>query len=330
MKRHSSILIIILVVMVALLLGLIIGTALWVNQQLTPVDASNQENQLFVVPKGATTKDVASLLIDKGLIHDALVFRLYARRAGLDRELQAGSYDLSPAMSVGEIISVFREGSQAIWITIPEGLRVEEVAERFAAAELPAFDKEEFIALAKPSEGRLFPDTYLVPQESTAQQLFALLTRTFQDKVEQKLATQLQQNERTLDEVIILASLVQRESSSPDDMKKVAGVINNRLKLGMKLDIDATLSYLRGFDQENESWWSAPKTNLKTINSPYNTYQVAGLPPTPIANPGIEAIQAALDPDPLTALFYLHTPAGQAYYADTLAEHTANVERYLR
>lgn len=319
-----------MLILFALVIGLGIAAFVWGNQQLAPVNPADQQKQLIVVPKGASTTEVAELLVKKGIVRNQLVFRLSARQDGLDRDLQAGSYELSPAMSTAEIIATFREGSQAIWVTLPEGLRVEEVAARFAAADLPAFDADEFIELARPSEGRLFPDTYLIPRESTAQQLFALLTRTFQSKVEQKLAAQLQQNERSLDEILVFASLVQRESNSPADMRQVAGVINNRLNQGMKLDIDATLSYLRGYDQQNESWWSAPSPSLKSVESPYNTYLVAGLPPAPIANPGIAAIQAALDPDPVTALFYLHTPSGQAYYADTLAEHTANIERYLR
>ena len=329
LQRTKNIVVVFLIIGV-FFLGTGIGVAFWANQQLAPVASADAQSVLFVVPKGATTTKVASLLKEKGLVRSDLVFRLYARQVGLDRELQAGSYQLSPAMSASEIVATFREGSQAIWVTLPEGLRVEEVAARIASADLPEFDPDAFIELAQQSEGRLFPDTYLVPRESTAQQLFALLTRTFQDKVELKLSQDLQTSDRSLDEIIIFASLIQRESNSPEDMRQVAGVIANRLKIGMKLDIDATLSYVRGFDPTTKSWWSAPDPALKTAESPYNTYLVAGLPPAPIANPGLEALQAALDPAPTTALFYLHTPSGQAYYADTYEEHMANIDRYLR
>lgn len=317
-------------IVLALTIGLGVGAIVWANQQLQPVTPTDAQTVLFIIPKGATTTRVGTLLAEKGLVRSNLVFSLYARAIKLDRELQAGSYELSPAMSVQDIVAVFREGSQELWVTIPEGLRVEEVADRFASADLPNFDTEAFIAMAKPSEGRLFPDTYLVPRESTAEQIFALLTRTFHDKVELKLAEQLQASSYTIDEIITFASLIQREGNSPGDMRQVAGVIANRLQQGMKLDIDATLSYARGFDPQAGSWWSAPSASLKTLNSPYNTYVIAGLPPSPIANPGLEAIEAALDPAPTSALFYLHTPSGQAYYADTYEEHLANIERYLR
>jgi len=327
---HTKSLILSITIGLGLLLGVVAGIGIWASQQLQPVDVAQIETELFIIPKGATVTSTAALLAKKELIHNGLVFRLYARQVGLDRQLQAGSYELSPAMSVQKIIETLSQGSQSIWVTIPEGLRTEEVAQRFAASALPDFDPEEFITMAKPSEGRLFPDTYLVPRESDATELFALLTRTFQDKVELKMADQLQRNTQSLNEIVTLASLVQRESSSPNDMRMVAGVISNRLEQGMKLDIDASLSYLRGFDNDTQSWWSAPSPSLKTVDSPFNTYLYAGLPPSPIANPGVQAIEAALDPAPTSALFYLHAPSGQAYFAQTYEEHQANIERYLR
>ena len=327
---HTKSLILSITMSIGLLIGVVVGTSIWASQQLQPVDLMQIDTEVFVIPKGSTVTATAELLAEKELIRNSLVFRLYARQAGLDRQLQAGSYELSPAMSVQKMIETLSQGSQSIWVTIPEGLRTEEVAQRFAVSALPDFDSDEFIAMAKPSEGRLFPDTYLVPRESDATDLFTLLTRTFQDKVELALADQLQQNTRSLNEIVTLASLVQRESSSPNDMRMVAGVIHNRLERGMKLDIDASLAYLRGFDSENQSWWSAPSPSLKDVDSPFNTYLYAGLPPSPIANPGVQAIEAALDPAPTSALFYLHAPSGQAYFAQTYEEHQANIERYLR
>ncbi len=330
MKMSLKLLVSGIVLLLVVLFGLGVAALVWANQQLAPVNPADNQAVLVVIPKGSSTAKTAQILSQKGLIRNEYVFRLYARSQGLEKILQAGSYEIAPTMTVAEIIHTFEQGSQAVWITLPEGLRVEEVAARFSALELAEFDQHAFIALAKPSEGRLFPDTYLIPRESTAEQLFALLTRTFRDKVEVNLAEQLQKSDRSLDEVIIIASLVQRESSSPADMRNVAGVINNRLHQGMKLDIDATLSYARGYDEQQTSWWSAPSPALKSSDSPYNTYLISGLPPAPIANPGLAAIQAALDPSPSSALFYLHSPTGQAYYADTLEQHNRNIERYLR
>ena len=324
----------VLLILFALFLGTIVAATIlaftWGKQQLQAVDLTDTTIRRFVIPKGASTARTAELLKEKKLIKNPLVFRAYARYSGLDRSLQAGAYDLAPSMSVFEITQTLQQGSKAIWLTLPEGMRVEEVAERLTDTELTDFDAEQFITMAKPNEGRIFPDTYLVPRESSAEQLFTLFTDTFQEKVETGLSTELASSERPVEEILILASLIQREGRTPEDMGLIAGVLDNRLKQGMKLDIDATLSYLRGYDEAARNWWSAPTIDLKNVDSPYNTYKVSGLPPTPIASPGLSAIRAALDPTPTAALFYLHAPDGEAYFAETLAEHSANIERYLR
>ncbi len=169
-----------------------------------------------------------------------------------------------------------------------------------------------------------------MPKEITAEKVYDLLTNTFHQKVEVGLEDELATDGRDLDEILVLASLVQREGRSATDMRTIAGVLQNRLDIGMKLDIDATLSYLRGYDAQAESWWSAPDISLKTNTSEYNTYLYATLPPAPIANPGLDAIKAVLEPISNDYLFYLHAPDGTAYYATTLTEHTNNVNRYLR
>lgn len=302
----------------------------WFNHQLEPVNPGSVENVTVIIPKGASSSTVARLLYEKKLIADAQIFALYARQQDLNSVLQPGSYELSPGMSAEEILAVIKAGAKDVWVTIPEGLRVEEVASIFAQKKLPEFDETQFLALAAKNEGRLFPDTYLVPKLVTAEQVFDVLNNTFHTKVEQALATEIEASGKTLEEILVIASLVQREGRSKRDMAMIAGILDNRLKIGMKLDIDATLSYLRGFDPVAKSWWSAPHPSLKQSVSPFNTYMVAGLPPAPIANPGLDAIEATLQPTQSEYLFYLHAPDGQAYYAQTLAQHNANIDRYLR
>lgn len=322
---------------IGLIIGLILISALitwWYFSNLEPLEPNSTQVSRVVIQKGATIDSVSQLLYDKELIHHPLAFKIAARSQELYKELKPGTYELSPGMSVAEIIQQLKSEVNDIWITIPEGLRVEEIAQLLSRQELANFDPELFIEIAKPSEGRLFPDTYLVPKFSSEEQLFDLFTSTFQQKIEQGLSEELANSKWTLEEVIIQASLVQREGLSPQeapqDMAIIAGIIQNRLNLGMKLDIDATLSYLRGYDSSAKSWWSAPSPALKSQNSPYNTYLVAGLPPAPIANPGKDAILAVLQPNETSNLFYLHTPDRKAYYAKTYEEHQANINRYLR
>lgn len=302
----------------------------WFNKQLEPVAPGSTQNIRVVITKGGTLIGLTDDLLEKGLIRDATVFKIYARQQNLHTVLRPGSFEVSPGMTTEQIINVFKTETQDVWVTIPEGLRTEEIAELFSKQELSAFDKAKFLSLAENSEGRLFPDTYLVPKEITAEKVFDLLTTTFHQKVEVGLQTELAADGRDIDEILTFASLVQREGRSETDMRTIAGVIQNRIDIGMKLDIDATLSYLRGYDSTAKSWWSAPTIDLKNSTSPYNTYLYPGLPPAPIANPGLDAIQAVLDPISNDYLFYLHAPDGTAYYATTLTEHTTNVNRYLR
>lgn len=315
------------------LLGVIalLGVAYyWFTQQLEAVAPGSVENTRVVVPKGGSVNALADDLLEKGLIKDATVFRIYARQQNLHTVLQPGSYEISPGMTMEQIVGVLMTETEDVWVTIPEGLRMEEVAELFGKQDLSQFKTDEFLSAAAGSEGRLFPDTYLVPREITAEKVFDLLTNTFHQKVEVGLRDELAADGRDLTEILTTASLVQREGRSATDMRTIAGIIQNRLDIGMKLDIDATLSYLRGYDASAKSWWSAPNVSLKSNPSPYNTYLYASLPPTPIANPGLDAIQAVLDPISNDYLFYLHTPDGTAYYATTLTEHTNNINRYLR
>jgi UPF0755 protein len=136
---------------------------------------------------------------------------------------------------------------------------------------------------------------------------------------------------RKEEDVMILASIVAREAKKPEDMKKVAGVLWNRLELGMPLQVDATLQYAKGYDEEKKTWWSTPLSQDKNIVSPYNTYKNAGLPPGPISNPGLDAIQAATYPTPSDNLYYISNTAGtQMYFAQTYEEHQQNIAKYLQ
>lgn len=314
------------------ILGLVVvgGAFWWVNQQLQPVSTTDKTKKRFVIGKGQSLIKTATALQEAGLIRNAQVFRYYVQFKKLDTKMQSGSYELAPNMPVVDLAQTLTEGSEDIWITLLEGWRTDEVVEYLSEQDLSAFDIETFIDLSENSEGMIFPDTYLVPRESTAEQLYSLFTNTFNKKVEKGLAEDIKKSEFTFAEISTLASLVEREARSYEDMRIVSGILQNRLKIGMPLQVDATLQYLAGEDETTHSWWEPPSIELKQSTSLFNTYKYPGLPPGPICNPGLNAFKAVLDPVASDDLFYLHAPSGEMYYSETLDEHNANVNRYLR
>ena len=295
----------------------LLGVAGWLYLQLQAVATDTVESQRFVVKKGSSVASIAEDLEAANLIKSALIFKGYARYVQLDRQLQAGSYQLSPSMAVSEITQTLTEGSEDIWITLLEGWRREEVA-------------EEFLEISADSEGMLFPDTYLIPKESTATAIFDLLTRTFEAKIVTGLGEEIAASALSLDEIVTLASLIEREAQTENDMRHVASILYNRMEVGMPLQVDATLQYVSGYNAQAKDWWAPPSIVVKRQDSPFNTYMRTGLPAHAIANPGLRAIKAALNPLETDDLFYLHAPTGEMYYSEDLDTHNAYVDRYLR
>ncbi len=284
----------------------------------------------LVIAKGESPTLIAKKLYNQGLVYHPLVFQLAVRATGTASQLKAGSFTIEGRLSPAAIAQRLTQRPEDTWIKLLEGWRREEMADYLATQELTAFDRQEFLSLTKDKEGYLFPDTYLVPKEITTEALVNLLLNTFDKKVKQGLANELSQSERSLNQLVIIASLLEREAKGYDQMRHVAGIIYNRLKLGMPLQLDATLQYLRGWDEKARSYWSPPSVVLKKSTSPYNTYLYLGLPPTPIANPGLSAIKAALNPLETDDLYYLHAPDGKIYYAKTLEKHNQNIKHYLQ
>lgn len=291
--------------------ALIYGYWRWVN---SPVNVNNQAEQVFIVPQGQPTVVIASRLKQERLIKSPFAFRLLVEQKGLSGKLQAGDFRLHPAMNLETIVESLTHGSLDFWITFPEGLRVEEYAQRLS--EKSKIDQQVFILAAKPFEGQLFPDTYLIPNTAVAEAVVSLLTNTFA----RKSPTQDKQT-------IIIASLIEREAKHDEDRGLVSSVIHNRLKIGMALQIDATVQYALGKPGE---WWMKDLTHEDLqIKSPYNTYLNTGLPPAPIANPGMASLQAAINPAETNYLYYLSDSGGYNHYAETLEEHQANIVEFL-
>lgn len=311
-------------------IGLVVAAGLVAWTQMQPADPDNQETQTFVVPQGQAVRVIADRLAAEGLIKQPLALRATLKLNGLEGRIQAGSFEVSPSMTLQQISEVLTSGTTDLWITIPEGWRREEIAQSLAQAELPAFDETEFLDISATSEGMLFPDTYLVPRQVTAAAIYDLLTNTFDQKVTQGLAAEYAASSRDPDEVLVMASLLEREARGYEEMRQVAGVLWKRIELGMPLQVDATLQYAKGYNAATGNWWTPPLGADRQLNSPFNTYQNPGLPPRPIANPGVDAVRAALNPAQTDYLFYIHDNQGGIHFAETLDQHNANVNRYLR
>lgn len=299
-----------------------------------PADYRGEE-QLFVVDTGESISQIITNLQEDGLVHSVVGAKIAFKISGVNA-IKDGSYNISPRMDVWQIARIMRMGeTSTVRITIPEGFTNNQIAARMDA--LGLITAKDFLAssenfppdfdflTSRPNnslEGYLFPDTYNMNKGTTADSLIGQMINNFDNRTD-SLVGQIEASGYSLHEIIILASLVEKEARSDGVRKMVAGVIFNRLNIGMRLDIDATVRYLTNN-------WKSPITSADlNINSPYNTRRFAGLPPGPICNPGLSSIKAVLSPTPSDYFYYLHDADGVTYYAKTLAEHNANKAKYL-
>ncbi len=303
------------------LIIVIFGAYLWWMRVNSPVDIQDKNPIKVIIPQGYGVEAIGRLLVSKGLIRSPLAFRFQVIRNNLAGSLQAGSYELYKSQNLSEIVESLTKGIEDFWVMIPEGKRREEVAVIFKNAfsqQNLAFSTTKFIDLSIHDEGYLFPDSYLLPKTASETIVIQLMKDNFNKKVSllnQKFSPQ---------EIIILASLIEREAKHKEDRLMIAGVLLNRLRIGMALQVDATIQYAIG-DEDN--WW--PVVSDTSIRSQFNTYLINGLPPAPICNPGLESIKAVINPDVHEYFYYLSEPSGKTHYAKTQEEHEANIEKYL-
>ena len=296
--------------------------------------------QNFVVENGESPYIIAARLEEQGLILDSEAFITLLVYTGMDTNLMPGNYYLSPSLSMQSIAGMFQDtrASQIAFVVLP-GWRMEEIAASLPTSGL-FIAEEVFLKAARsapPSaiqideatshEGLLFPDTYLISRNLTAEQLLAELTLNFARNLSPEIKAGFAAQGLTVYDGVKLASIVEREAVIADERKMIASVFLNRLRASQKLETDPTIQYALGYDDVSQSWWKAPLTYADLeVSSLYNTYFYAGLPPTPISNPSLGSLEAVAFPAE-TPYFYFRArcdETGSHAFAETFDEHLAN------
>jgi UPF0755 protein len=300
---------------------------LWWNDSISEVDPGDSKPLVFIVNRGDGVKTIAANLYQQNIIRSPTGFYLLVKLLGIERQLQAGDFRLNRSMDATSIARELTHGILDLWVTMLEGWRKEEVATKLAKdIDIP---EQEFLKYA--TEGYMFPDTYLIPRDATPAGVVKMFTDNFDKKVTVQMREDAKKLGFTLDEVMILASLVEKEGKTAEDRPIIAGILEKRLKAGWPLQVDATIQYAIGYQPIEKTWWKKELTadDLK-MKSPYNTYLNPGLPPAPICNPGLESIMAVIYPEDSDYWYYLHDLSGVVHYAKTIDEHNANSTKYLQ
>ena len=335
-----------------ILIGIIgAGVYFWYNNQLDKIPSNDTTQVEIEIEKGESVQQIATKLETAGIIQNADIFYVYVKLNNLGKEIQAGKFMIPRNLNVPQVAdSIQKAAGNDIWVTIPEGLRLDEIAskleEAFLKEENSEFEKEKFIDIVtnpnkyeleseilkykeegKSLEGFLFPDTYNVAKDISTIKIVDLLTSTLENKIKSEELNLESHPYLKPYEVMTLASIIEREARNREDRFMISDILLKRLKGEMEgvklLQVDATLLY------EEKDWDAVITKQLKEKDSLYNTYKTAGLPPTPICSPGLESINAALNPKSNKYFFYLHDDEGQIHYAKTSKEHTNNVRCFI-
>jgi UPF0755 protein len=271
------------------------------------------KEKIFFVKKGEGLFEISKNLEKEGLIKNRIFFLVYIIFQRKEKSLISGAYSLSPSMNVKEIAKIITSGKiKTVKITIPEGYTIKDIEEKLNI-------KIENKAL----EGYLFPDTYYLPFGFLAEDLIKVMRENFENKIA-PYKKDIEARGKTIHQILTLASLLEKEVKTKEDKELVAGILWKRLKFGMPLQVDATITYLTG-----KKTTKIGKEDLE-IDSPYNTYKYKGLPPGPICNPGLESILAAIYPKDSDYWYYLSTPEGKTIFSKTLKEHNVAKAQYLQ
>ncbi len=338
---------------ICLVLALIViaaWLAVFSYQRLLAQPGPNPAAQQFTIKSGQSVRQISRQLAAAGILRLPWLFQAYVWRHNLEKKLQAGQYQIPARASIRQLTEIFAQGkvvNKEVTIKIIEGWRLSQMADylknqglvsaadflplaKMASSGLETKLYQDFPFLAdKPAgaslEGYLFPDTYRVYQDADGQDIIYKMLANFGQKVNKDLLAAIQQQKKSLYQVITLASIIEKEVRDPEDMKIVAGIFTKRLKRGQPLESCATLAYILGV---NKRQYSLADTK---VPSPYNTYLHPGLPPGPICNPGLAAIKAAVWPQETEYNYFLTNPAdGQTIFSRTYQEHLRNKAKYLK
>jgi len=298
----------------------------------------------------------AEVVSDKKMPDGNYVFYWYLSLEKLGGTLQAGSFDVPKNLNMKELAtSLQTTQSHDLWVLVREGKRIEEIATAIdnvlndpTNADKAKFDKTEFIALAKsdtrypefefmteipvgkPLEGFLFPDSWLVARDTTAEEMLKMMLQTFEDKIYEPYLAQIEASDYSLYELVTIASIVEREGRTSQDRPMIADVLFRRLETsGWMLEVDVALQYGLGWSEEEQTWW---RGNLpdRHLENPYNTSNFKGLPPTPICSFGVESFDSVMNPEANEYWFFISDNDGVIRFARTYEEHLDNVDEYLR
>ena len=289
------------------------------------------------IKDGMSTGEIADKLAEKNIISSSLKFRILSRLRGYDDQMKPGTYVFTQNMEDEEVFEKILNGRKhVVTFTVPEGFGVKDIAQRLYGLDLA--DEEDFLKAAEnfapygymkkqknviyAAEGFLFPDTYSIETDASIEDILNLMAKNFDTRITPEIRAKAEEKNLSVYELATMASLIEREVRYPEDRAIVAQVFFKRLQLNMPLQTDATLQYLMNAPKEDVS------IEDTKIESPYNTYLYAGLPPGPIANAGMESIEAVLNPADTDYLYFVADRQGHNHYANTYDEHLELVAQY--
>lgn len=319
-KRFLTIILIVFVIGAALFLiyfGFLVKTKA----------GDDSTKKIYEVKESSSTFAIANDLEERNLVKSSWAFYVYTKLK--EKPLQTGSYLVSENMTIKEIVKIISDGKTAVQkLTIPEGYRVEQIAQVLDERNFSKYS--DFMAVAKKYEGKIFPDTYYITVESSANDILGMMLTNYDQRITGINVTS---------EDLVLASIMEREAKSDSERAAIAGVYTNRLKKNMKLEADPTVIYANDSEllssgrfnyKTFEFWQSVAFFEYLKIDSPYNTYVYTGLPIAPICNPGLKSIEAAVNPESNNYLYFFHDKAGKIYFSETVQEHDQKKALYLR
>ena len=319
---------------ILILAAIVLGVAINANNNK---NLATGENIIITVEPGMTNADIATLLQNKKMINSPVFFRLQSKFARMERSLQAGEYEIVSGMSNWEIIDLFSKGQvRHKTLTIPEGYTIEQIAKKIEESGLGS--AEEFKKAAKDyapysymetsnnsvifkAEGFAYPSTYYLSPASSEKEILAIMVKEFDTQLTEDIRQKAKDKNMSIRDLVNLASLVEKEAVFPEERPVIAGVFLKRLQIQMPLQSDTTIQYILGVQKKEISIADTK------IDSPYNTYLYAELPPGPIASPSISTINAVLDPKQTNYLYFVADLEGHHHFTETYQDHLKEIER---